>query len=210
MIFKLYNKLFKSAYNFSIFKTIIWNLFNLKTIKAKLFLGKKTSIINKGGEFILIDKAYIDCKNSGQFFYDSHIVLENNSKLILGKNVNFFSGAQIKCFENSQISIGDDTYFSGSITIHSKQQIKIGKKCSISWGVTIIDSDFHSIGNNDIQSKKVLIEDDVWIGCNVTILKGVCIPKGSIIAANSVVNKKLTKKGIYAGNPAKFIKEVYE
>jgi len=210
MIFKLYNKLFKSAYNFSIFKTFMYNLFIFKTIKPKLYLGKKTSIINRGGIIKVYEKSYFDCKNSGQFFYDSHIVLENNSKLILGKNVNFFGGTQIKCFENAQISIGNGTYFSGPITIHSKKKISIGKNCSISWGVTIIDSDFHSIGENEIKSEEVIIEDNVWIGCNVTILKGSYIPSGSIIAAKTVVTKPLNRKGVYAGNPARLIRELDE
>jgi len=206
---KLYNKLIYSSYNFSIFKTVIWNILNFKSIKLKLYLGKKTSILNKGGSIRIKDVAFFDCKNAGQFFYDSHIVLENNSKLILGKNVNFFSGAQIKCFENSQISIGNDTYFSGPITIHSKDKITIGSNCSISWNVTIIDSDFHPIGKSPILSKEVIVGNHVWIGSNVTILKGVKIENGTIIAANSVVTKTL-KKGVYAGNPAKYIKDIDE
>jgi len=210
MLFKLYNKLFKSAYNFSIFNTVWFNLFNFKSINPKLFLGKNTSIINKGGIIQVDGKTYFDSKNGGQFFYDSHIVLEKNSKLVLGDNVNFFSGAQIKCFENAEVKIGNDTYFSGYVTIHAKESISIGKKCSISWGVTIIDSDFHSIYNQDIKSSNVIIDDNVWIGCNVTILKGVNIHNGSIIAAGSIMTSSTTQKGIYAGNPAKLIKVLDE
>lgn len=210
MLFKLYKKLFKSAYNFSIFNTVWFNLLNFQSIKPKLFLGKGTSIINKGGIIQVDRKAYFDSKNGGQFFHDSHIVLENKSQLKLGNNVNFFSGAQIKCFENAKISIGNDTYFSGPITMHSKESIVIGSRCSISWGVTIIDSDFHSIADEHIKSEKVIIEDDVWIGCSVTILKGVKVQNGSIIAAGSIVTKSTTQKGIYAGNPAKLIKVLDE
>ena len=206
MLFKLYNKLFKSAYNFSIFNTVWFNLFNFQSIKPKLFLGKNTSIINTGGVIQVDEKTYFDSKNGGQFFYDSHIVLEKNSQLKLGNNVNFFSGAQIKCFENSEISVGNNTYFSGPVTIHSKESIFIGSRCSISWGVTIIDSDFHSIEDEHIKSTRVAIEDNVWIGCNVTILKGVNIHNGSVIAAGSIMTRSTTQKGIYAGNPAKLIK----
>ena len=205
-MFKLYNRLVKSAYNLSIFRTLMYNILVLKTLKPKLYLGKNTSIINKGGEIIIKDVAFFDCKNSGQFFHDSHIVLMENSKLKLGHNINFFSGAQIKCFEGSTIEIGDDTYFSGPIVIHSKKRVKIGKKCAISWGVTIMDSNFHSINDEGIKTEDVIIEDDVWIGCNVTILEGVHIPKGSIIAAGSIVTKKLVKKGIYTGNIAKLVR----
>ena len=208
MLFKLYNKLYKSAYNFSVLNTLFTNIILLKKIIPILYIGKKTSIINKGGFLNITGKVYIDSKNSGQFFFDSHIVLEKDSKLNIANNVNFFSGAQIKCFQNSEITIGKDTYFSGPIVIHSKMKIKIGSNCSISWGVTIIDSDFHSIEDQSIKSEEVLIENDVWIGCNVTILKGVKIHSGSIIAAGSIMTKSTLQKGVYAGNPAKLIKDL--
>ncbi len=208
MLFKLYDKLFKSAYNFSIFKTLFLNIWILKNRKINIFIGKHTSIINKNGFLNIKGKVFIDSKNGGQFFYDSHICLEKNSTLELHNNVNFFSGVQIKCFENSKVIIGADTYFSGPITIHSKKMISIGSKCSISWGVTILDSDFHSIEDNPIKSKDVIIEDNVWIGCNVTILKGVKIHSGSIIAAGSIMTKETSEKGLYAGNPARLIKSL--
>ena len=54
--------------------------------------------------------------------------------------------------------------------------------------------------------KDVLIDDGVWIGCNVTILKGVHINKGAIIAAGSIVTKSVPHYAIVGGNPAKVIK----
>jgi maltose O-acetyltransferase len=60
----------------------------------------------------------------------------------------------------------------------------------------------------DIQSKPILIEDDVWIGFNSAVLKGVTIGKGSIVAACSVVTKDVPEFVIVAGNPAKVVKEI--
>ncbi len=208
MLSKLYKKVFISAFNLSIIKTYLFNVIYFKVLMPKLFLGKGTSIVNQGGELEVVKSAFIDCKNAGQFSYSSHIVLERGSKLTLGDNVNFFSGAQIKCFTNSNIAIGNDTYFSGPLVMHAENNIRIGARCSISWGVTIIDSNFHSVGNKKQELSEVVIEDNVWIGCNVTILKGVYIPEGSIIAANSLVNRNLVKKGLYAGNPIKFIRDI--
>lgn len=54
--------------------------------------------------------------------------------------------------------------------------------------------------------KDVIIEDGVWVGCNVTILKGVHIGKGSVIAAGSIVTKDVPPYSIVGGNPAKVIK----
>lgn len=62
----------------------------------------------------------------------------------------------------------------------------------------------------DIQhdfDKDVIIEEDVWCGANVTILKGVKIGRGAIIAAGSVVTKDVLPYSIYGGVPARFIKK---
>lgn len=63
--------------------------------------------------------------------------------------------------------------------------------------------DVEKLPEND---KDVIIEDDVWVGCNVTILKGVIISKGTIVAAGSVVTKSFPPYSIIGGNPAKLIK----
>lgn len=210
MICDFYKKIFKSSYNLSIIKTLWVNLLFFKKISPKIFIGKKTSFINNGGTISVDGKAYFDCKNNGQFFHDSHIVLESQSAINLGNQVNFFSAAQLKCFTGAVIEIGHNTYFSGPIIIHSNHRVTIGNKCSIAWGVTIMDSDFHSIAGEEIISLPVNIENNVWLGCNVTVLKGVTIKSGCVIAAGSVVTKSTEHVGVYAGNPAKMIKVLNE
>lgn len=206
----LYNKLFVSSYNFSILKTLWFNLKHYGELRPKIYIGKKTKFFFKGGRLKVKRPVYFDSRNGGQFWHDSSIVLESNSLLKIGEDVNFFSAAQIKCFENALISIGKNSYFSGPIVIHAKKSIKIGERCSISWNVTILDSDFHAIGGDskDISSKEVVIGNDVWIGANVTILKGVVIQDGAVVAASSVVTKPIGKNEVYAGNPAKLIRKI--
>jgi len=122
------------------------------------------------------------------------------------------------------INIWGGTYINGPNSIlHSSKthSITIGKYCSISWWVSIISKNKHNykkLSTNGRFMKKinvklkdiwwqVSIEDDVWIGCNSTILPGVKIWKGSIIWAWSVVTKNIPEYCIYAWNPAKFIKK---
>ena len=52
----------------------------------------------------------------------------------------------------------------------------------------------------------IIIKDDVWIGANVTILKGITIESGSIIAAGTLVNKDVSQNSIVGGVPAKHLK----
>ena len=61
------------------------------------------------------------------------------------------------------------------------------------------------IKEQGVNSKGIVIEDNVWIGASATILDGVTISKGAVIAAGSVVNKNVDKYAIVAGVPAKVI-----
>ena len=102
-------------------------------------------------------------------------------------------------------------------------EIIIGKKCSIASNVTFILANHltdrfttypsphslfnHKKGNKSGYSKgDILIKNDVWIGANSTILDGITIGNGAVIAAGSVVVKNVPAYGIVGGNPAKLIK----
>ena len=68
---------------------------------------------------------------------------------------------------------------------------------------TKLDSTMNSQPN---KTSPIIIEDDVWIGANSTILPGVKIGKGSIVAAGSVVTTDVPENNLYGGVPAKFLK----
>ena len=61
---------------------------------------------------------------------------------------------------------------------------------------------------DDVVIRPTIIEEDVWIGVNAIILKGIIIGKGAIVAAGAVVTKNVPPNTIVAGNPAKVIKEL--
>ncbi len=125
--------------------------------------------------------------------------------------------------ENALIEIGDNCYLANASLVAS-ERITIGSNVLIAGGVTIADSDFHPIapaarladtiaisalGNRlkrpPIATKPVVIEDDVWIGYNATILKGVRVGKGAIIAAGALVIEDVPPNCEVAGNPAKIV-----
>ncbi len=89
----------------------------------------------------------------------------------------------------------------------------IGNHVIISWECQIFDTNFHYMEDKfgDIYRKdgEIFIGNNVWIANRVTIAKGAKIPNDSIIASNSLVNKDLsdTVSGLYAGCPAKLVKE---
>lgn len=141
------------------------------------------------------------------------------SNVILGYNLAIhFYGFHIMIQPrniNSIIRIGDNAIFSNDIAIIANKEINIGDNCLLGDRVTILDSDFHEV-NPDTRYrsigcvKPVNIGNNVWIGSGVTILKGVTIGDNSVIAANSVVSKDVAKDSVFGGNPAVYIKSVYD
>ena len=74
-----------------------------------------------------------------------------------------------------------------------------------------MDTDFHKVYlNQEVINKprSIVFGDKVWCGCRVTILKGSLIPSGSVIGANSLINRGLKQENsMYVGNPVKLIRE---
>lgn len=108
----------------------------------------------------------------------------------------------------NKIQIGSNTVINQCVILDGRGgDLVIGNNVDIAPNVSIYttdhdpDSDYHSPRNNP-----VIIEDNVWIASNSIILPGVIIRMGSVIAAGSVVTKSTDPFSIYAGNPAKFIR----
>ncbi|HKO80128.1 MAG TPA: acyltransferase [Chitinophagaceae bacterium] len=115
--------------------------------------------------------------------------------------------------KNGILKIGDAVAISFT-AIYCSHQITIQDNVMIGGGTCIYDTDFHPLAATDrlndndekTASGPVIIESNVFIGANCTILKGVTIGNNSIVGACSVVTKSIPPNEIWAGNPAKFIK----
>jgi acetyltransferase-like isoleucine patch superfamily enzyme len=152
----------------------------------------------------------------GNSFY-----INNKGKIILGQNVylhSFPDGSMHRTalstyFNNSVIVIGDNCRLNGTI-IHCNERIEIGKNCMFGPGTVIVDNDSHRIVTDFIErrkkpeSKPILINDNVWIGMNCTVLKGVTIGENSIVAAGSLVTKDVFENSLVGGHPAELIRKL--
>ena len=139
--------------------------------------------------------------------------------LVIGGNCTM-DGVHFAVGENACVEIGDFCYFTNAILL-TEESITVGNYVVIGWNTTIADSDFHPLdpalriadaiacsplrGDRQrprIEHKPVVIEDDVWIGPNATILKGVRIGTGSWIEPGSLVTQDVPPHSRVLGNPA--------
>lgn len=116
--------------------------------------------------------------------------------------------------ENAELQIGEYFAMTGG-TICAAERISIADHVTVGANVTIVDTDFHPIDPDRRLSDPafgntapVVIEQNVFIGMNSLILKGVHIGESSVIGAGSVVTKDIPARTVSAGNPAKIIKEL--
>lgn len=144
----------------------------------------------------------------------------------IGNHVSCYAGCSFAVGVNGVCTIGDFTLMNGALVM-AEERIEIGSHCLISWNVGIADSDFHPLDPAQrridahalapffkgrpprpaLHTAPVLIGDNVWIGMNAVILKGVKIGENSVIAAGSVVTKNVAANVVVAGNPAVVVKE---
>jgi maltose O-acetyltransferase len=113
----------------------------------------------------------------------------------------------------SNVHIGSGTWINNGFScIAEHTSIAIGQNCRIGVHVEIADSNFHGLSVHERGlskpqwAKPVVVEDDVFIGSNVRILKGVRIGAGAVIANSSVVARDVPAMTVVGGIPAKVIR----
>ncbi len=147
---------------------------------------------------------------------DSEISLGNGVVIksgFLSNLIGLYQRSIIFARAGGSIILEDDVRMSG-ITIYARNLIHIGKHTNIGGNTKIFDHDFHPIDPNErlehpdagMSSKKISIGENVFIGCNVIILKGTELGDNCVVGAGSVVSGKFANGSVIVGNPARVIK----
>lgn len=127
---------------------------------------------------------------------------------LLGAELTSRSFIDLSCFfiMPQNISVGQNTHINQSCFLDARGHIKIGNNVSISHYVKLCTGS-HLVNSQSFEDiyLPIIIEDYVWIGIGATILQGVTIGKGSVIAAGAVVVKNIPPYSIFGGVPAKLI-----
>jgi acetyltransferase-like isoleucine patch superfamily enzyme len=108
---------------------------------------------------------------------------------------------------DTSIRIGDDVFIGAGCEFNIRKGITIGDSSLIASGCRFVDHD-HGIHSGLLMrtqagpESEIAIGSDVWLGCHVVVLKGVCIGDGAVVGAGAVVTKSIPKGEIWAGVPA--------
>jgi acetyltransferase-like isoleucine patch superfamily enzyme len=150
--------------------------------------------------------------------------LSAGGRVLIGENVTIVNDSkynraginhptQLVAGPGAKLSIGDNTGISGA-SIYAMESIEIGNHVLVGANCHIYDTDFHPVdwrqrrNSGSPATSPVIIQDDVWLAANVTILKGVTIGARSVIAAGSIVTKDIPPDCLGGGSPAKVIKKL--
>lgn len=203
MIRRLTNRLFHPLRWLKRFWYRYWNRFKFRFLGVKL--GENSDMVNK---------IYCHVGENANVQIGVYFAIESGDNLNpLCSNVN----CSIFVEDNAELKIGDWSGMSGGC-IWSTDSITIGNHVNIGGNCVIIDGDIHNtdwklrhidrVSARQIPYKHspIVIEDDVWLGANCIVLKGVTIGAHSIIGAGSVVTKNIPADCVAAGNPCRVLK----
>lgn len=140
-----------------------------------------------------------------------------------GASVRSYSGGKIEirrrteldrntilCTTSGKIEIGKNVYINRNCSVVSHLSIYIGDNTTIGQNVVIVDHDHDLLNSGKFISEPTVIEHDVWIGANATILKGVTIGHNSVIAAGAVVTKDVPAHSVFIAKHDNIIKKLIE
>lgn len=198
---------------FFIFKKMINPEWIAKAISEEKIKYAKSACIYDKTTYFSPECRILNFKN------DINSIQIGENSMILGElRVNKYGGV---------IKIGNFTHIGESSRVWSAEYIEIGNNVQISHNVNIMDGNTHSLDpeerhkeyletlltgtiaeKKNIQTAPIIIEDNVWISFNVTILKGVRIGKNAVVGANSLVLKDVPPYTFVAGTPAQNIKDI--
>ncbi len=200
----------------------------MRSLLKKIFLkfSTKTSVPKYqkylvDGNLIVGENSNID--NLNLTIYNSK---KNQVNIEIGEGC-LISGSIVVYNPTAKVVIGDRVFIGENTEIYCKENIIIGSDVMLSWGITLIDTNAHSLNweerKNDVldwkkgpefkkwnvvDSSPIKIENKSWIGFKSIILKGVILHEGTIVGAGSVVTKSTEPYTVVGGNPARLIKRL--
>jgi acetyltransferase-like isoleucine patch superfamily enzyme len=183
------DKVFVNKLQYAFFSPIVWLKMWLNGIEGygKCFWNGIPYFSRKGGSSISVG-------NGSRF-------ASRSTSNIIGINRPCMLSTIAK---DATITIGRGCSFSGT-TITSSVSVSIGDNVRCGANTTIMDTDGHSDDYRTGKNSPIVIDDEVWIGAGVTVMKGSFIGRGALIGAGSVIRNVIPPYSVVLGNPAKVV-----
>lgn len=184
----------------------------LNTLKYRLLIKLRYSNFDIGKNSMIFGKLLLSIERESKVILGDNIVFRSSTKYNF---VGIYKPVSISVGKNAKLIVGNNTGFSGT-SIYASRSVIIGENCNFGGNTSVWDTDFHPLDFHErrenniskIRSADIIIGNDVFIGANSIILKGVSIGDRVIIGAGSVVSKNIPMDEIWAGNPARFIRKI--
>ena len=174
-----------------------------------------------GGELPANARVGPDTELTGDFTF-KRFHATGDDALVIGAGCTM-DGVSFALGAEGHVVIGDHCYFTNAVLL-AELELRIGSYVVIGWNATIADTDFHPVAPAEriadavacsplgrgrprppIARRPVVIGDDVWIGPNATILKGVTVGDGAFVEPGSVVTEDVAPGARVLGNPARVV-----
>lgn len=213
-------------YLFSLPKSVLFNFRHLplrQAVKLPFYIRYGTRISVKG-RIMIEDVNHI---GMAMIVIGSHeadvsdpkhttcLTVERGGELVFQHSAHIGLGTKIFVKHGARMYLGDNFAVSANSEFVCYKSMVMGRDIQFAWNCLVMDSDTHSIyGCNDAKKKinpdkEVRIDDKVWIGCRVTILKGTHLPSNCVVGATSFVSgRNFEPNSLIVGSPAKSVKHI--
>jgi acetyltransferase-like isoleucine patch superfamily enzyme len=194
----------------NLLRTSPWRTLLALQATGKVAVGRRTRLL--GARNVIVERGLLklgtgwyslaDSRNAGQ--------IKVRGRLICEGSVAVGQGAQWEIQETGVVRIGDGTYINTFSIMVITTSLTIGAGCAIAWQTQFLDDDMHTIlvdGRSPSRSAPIVLEDDVWIGSRVTILKGTHVARGCVVASGAVLSGRFEEPNcLIGGIPARVLR----
>ena len=142
-------------------------------------------------------------------------VVEGSGETIFGERVRLngtTTRSEFVAWSGGRLEIGEGTFINYGVSISAHESVTIGRDCAIGQYTIINDNDYHDVEDKRRlpPSQPVVIEDRVWLGARVIVLKGVRIGHDAVVGAGSVVTHDIPPRSVAVGMPARVVRRIPE
>ena len=194
-------------------------IYSLYNYNIKKYLQNKKNLLFS----YWIRNSFKKCGN--EIRVQSPVYIIGNKYITIGEDFHALERLRLECWDEFEerkfvpnITIGNHVVMNYNVHIGCINKVYIGNNVLFGSNVLITDHQHGFVDHRDLNiapnkrflstTGPVIIEDNVWIGENVSIMPNITIGKGCIIGANSVVTKSFPENSVLAGIPAKLIKSL--